>query len=35
LELKFGMGGAWSGSLFVIEPGKPVALVPVKFQVEI
>jgi copper transport protein len=35
LDLKFGMGGAWAGSLFIVEPGKPVALVPVKFQVEI
>jgi hypothetical protein len=32
-ELKFGMEGAWSASVAVAEPGRAVALVPIKFQV--
>lgn len=33
-ELKFGMGGAWVGSIIIAEPGKPVVSVPVRFEVE-
>jgi copper transport protein len=33
-ELKFGMGGAWAGSVIVAEPGKPAVSLSVKFDVK-
>lgn len=33
VELKFEMGGAWAASVVIAEPGRPVALVPMRFLV--
>lgn len=32
-EVKFGMGGIWTGSVTIAEPGEPIVTVPVKFFV--
>ncbi len=34
-SINFGMGGAWSASVTIAEPGKPVVTVPVRFQVSL
>jgi copper transport protein len=33
VELKFEMAGAWAASVVITEPGRPVALVPMRFLV--
>ena len=33
-DLKFSMGGTWVAAIRVIEPGKPVVLVTVRFEVK-
>jgi hypothetical protein len=32
-QLKFGMGGVWTGSVTIAETGKPIVTLPVKIQV--
>ncbi len=33
LDMKFEMAGPWAASVVIAEPGRPVALVPLKLQV--